>query len=391
MKVLQINSVPYGSTATISCSIAKLVKDSGSEAEVAFGYSYHPIKNFDYIKIGGYWNKAIHLGLSRLTGLHGVFSRIATYQLLRKVKVYDPDIIHLHNLHGWYINIPMLVSYINKYNKPVVWTLHDCWALTGHCPHYDMIGCDKWKTECHDCPIYNKYPKSYVDSSRKMHKLKKKWFGSIKNLTIVTPSEWLMQQVKLSYLKDKNCAVINNGIDLDKYNVSPTIYKSNDKFKILGLSIDWSYKKGLDVFVKLAELLDDSFEITLVGTNDELDKQLPANIRSIHRTQNQEELAQLYNESDVFVNPTREENFPTVNIEAIACGLPVITFNTGGSPEIIDETCGIVVPKDDLDALIKAIQKIRKNPLSRDACRKRALRYDRNKKFMEYIELYKSI
>lgn len=391
MKVLQINSVPYGSTATISCSIAKLVMESGSEAEAAFGYSYHPIQNFDFIKIGGYWNKAIHLGLSRLTGRHGVFSRIATYQFLRKVKQYDPDIIHLHNLHGWYINIPMLVAYINKYNKHVVWTLHDCWALTGHCPHYDMIGCDKWKNECHDCPIYNKYPKSYIDSSKRMHKLKKNWFGSIKNLTIVTPSEWLMKQVKLSYLKDKKCAVINNGIDLDKFRVISDINKSKDKFKLIAVSFGWDEKKGLDAIIELSKLLDDNYEITLVGTDDNVDKILPSSIKSIHRTQNQDELVRLYNESDVFINCTREENFPTVNIEAIACGLPVVTFNTGGSPEIIDETCGIVVPKNDVQAMACAIKQLSTNPLSKEACRKRALKYDQSEKFEEYIKLYENL
>ena len=391
MKVLQINSVPYGSTATISCSIAKLVRDSGSEAEVAFGYSYHPIKNFEFIKIGGYWNKAIHLGLSRFTGLHGVFSRIATYQFLRKVKQYDPDIIHLHNLHGWYINIPMLISYINKYNKPVVWTLHDCWALTGHCPHYDMIGCDKWKTECHDCPIYKKYPKSYVDSSRRMHKLKKKWFGGIKNLTIVTPSEWLMQQVKLSYLKDKKCAVINNGIDLDKFRVIPEVKNSTDRFRLIAVSFGWDEKKGLDAIIELSKLLDDNYEITLVGTDDNVDKILPSSIKSIHRTQNQDELIKLYNESDAFINCTREENFPTVNIEAIACGLPVVTFNTGGSPEIIDETCGVVVPKNDVEAMANAIRRMRETPFLKEACMTRSLNYERTAKFREYLLVYNEI
>ncbi|OYP46501.1 glycosyltransferase [Prevotella sp. P4-119] len=390
MKLLVINSVPYGSTATISYGISQLAKSCGFDTLVAYGYSNHPIKA-SFLQIGGYWGKAIHMILSRLSGFEGFFSFIATKRFIYKIKKYNPDVIHLHNLHGWYINIPMLIGYINQNNIKVVWTLHDCWSFTGHCPYFDISQCNKWKIHCCKCPSYKNYPESYVDASDKMYQIKKVWFCSIKHLTLVTPSLWLHDLVCQSYLKHKPCIVINNGIDLDKFNISPSVQKSSDKFKILGLSIDWSYKKGLDVFVKLAELLDDSFEITLVGTNDVLDKQLPANIRSIHRTQNQEELAQLYNESDVFVNPTREENFPTVNIEAIACGLPVITFNTGGSPEIIDETCGIVVPKDDLDALMKAIQKIRKEPLSRDACRKRALRYDRNKKFMEYIELYKRI
>ena len=388
MKILEINSVPYGSTASISLHIAKLARENGMDAKVAFGYSYHPMKG-DYIKIGGYWNKAIHLMLSRITGLHGLFSKMATRRFLKWVKNYDPDIIHIHNLHGWYINIPMLVRYINDNHKKVVWTLHDCWALTGHCPHYDMIGCEKWKKECYDCPIYNKYPKSYVDASRRMHRLKKKWFGSIEDLTLVTPSEWLKRQVELSYLKDRKCVVINNGIDLNTFMILPSVKGKNNKIHILGVSFGWDEKKGLDVFIKLAELLDDNYEITMVGTDDGVDKLLPSRIKSIHRTQNQKELVEIYNKSDVFVNTTREENFPTVNIEALACGLPVITFNTGGSSEIPDETCGIVVQKNDLDALVTALESIKTKPFDKEICNKRAQSYNKDEKFMEYINLYK--
>lgn len=390
MKLFIINSVPYGSTATISLSIAKLANEAGIETKVAFGYSYHPVKD-DYVKIGGYWNKAIHMLLSRISGFHGVFSYWATYKLIKKIKGFNPDIIHIHNLHGWYINIPILVNYINKNDKKVLWTLHDCWALTGHCPHFDMIGCDRWKSECHDCPIYNKYPKSYVDRSRKMHQLKKKWFGGMKNLTIVTPSEWLKKQVSQSYLKDKNCVVINNGIDLNKFKILPAEKKIEDKFRIIGVSFGWDEKKGLDAFIQLSRLLDEKFEITLVGTDDRVDKILPANIRSIHRTQNQDDLVELYNKSDVFVNTTREENFPTVNIEALACGLPVITFNTGGSPEIPDETCGVVVPKNDVNALVEAIKSMKQHPIPRDVCRKRAMKFDKSEKFKEYIDLYEHL
>lgn len=397
MKVLIINSVPYGSTATISCNIAKVARESGYDAQVAFGYSYHPIQGFDYIKIGGFIDKGIHLILSRITGLHGVFSHLSTWKFIQQLKKYDPDLIHIHNLHGWYINIPMLLKYINDNNKPVVWTLHDCWALTGHCPHFDMIGCERWKTECHNCPIHGNYPKTYIDESRMMHRLKKKWFGGINDLTIVTPSKWLQKQVSQSYLKDKKSLVINNGINLDVFHPIKSDFRSKyhieDKFIIIGVSFGWDDKKGLDVFVQLSKSLPENYQVILVGTDEKVEKILPKEIIAIRRTQSQKDLAEIYSSANVFANFTREETFPTVNIEALACGLPVITFKTGGSPEIIDGTCGAVVEKDDISALMEEIERIhRQHPYTAEACRKRAEeRYESIDRFKEYIELYKSI
>ena len=395
MKILEINAVPYGSTAMISFNIAKQAMSEGIQCKVAYGYSYHPqFKENEYIKIGGYWSKAIHLLFTRFTGLHGVYSYFATRRFLREVKLFNPDIIHIHNLHGWFINIPMLINYIKENKKKVVWTLHDCWAFTGHCPYYDMIECQKWKMECHDCPIHRQYPRTDIDCSQKMFSLKKSWFVSIEDLTIVTPSKWLQTQVSESFLKHKKCIVINNGIDLNLFKFKQNNHKNDNKnkFRILCVSFGWDKRKGLDAIIELSKLLDDSYEITMVGTDNNVDKILPSSIKSIHRTQNQEELITLYSQSDVFVNATREENFPTVNIEAIACGLPVITFKTGGSPEIIDETCGIVVPKNDVKALADAVKLMRDKPLSKKACRMRAERlYNKDDCFKDYINLYKKI
>lgn len=395
MKVLEINSVPYGSTATISYNIAKLARQNGIDCKVAYGYSYHPqIPESEYIKIGGYWNKAIHLILSRITGLHGIYSYLATKKFIRNAKDFAPDIIHIHNLHGWYINIPQLVNYVNKHNIKVVWTLHDCWAFTGHCPYYDLIDCNKWQKECFDCPIHKQYPRTDIDRSRKMFYLKKCWFGSLKNLTIVTPSEWLKDQVSKSFLKEKKCVVINNGIDLTRFKRNPNSEQNEEKstFRILCVSFNWDKRKGLDAIIELSGLLGDNYEITMVGTDDNIDKILPKKIRSIHRTQNLDELVGLYSQSDVFVNTTREENFPTVNIEAIACEVPVITFRTGGSPEIIDDACGKVVPKNDVNALADAVRAMCNNPLSKEDCRRRAERlYNKDDRFMDYINLYKKI
>ncbi len=388
--ILSINSVPYGSTAKIMLGISEVLNEEGIENMVSSGYSYHPIEMpKNYIMIGSAFSKALHILLSKITGLHGIFSYFSTLKLLRKIKKMGVDIIHLHNLHGWYINIPLLFKFIKKNNINVIWTLHDCWAFTGHCPHYDMVGCEKWKTECRNCSQYNGYPKTYFDRSKKMFSLKKKWFLGVRDLTIVTPSYWLAEQVNQSFLKDYPIKVINNGIDLSVFKPQKSDfrvkYSLQDKKIILGISYDWTEKKGIDVFLKLAEKLPENYKIVLVGTDKKFD-----NILSIGVTQNVRELAEIYSASDLFVNPTREDTFPTVNIEALACGTPVLTFNTGGSAEIIDKCCGAVVPKNDIDAFFNKIIEITQDkPLSSENCTKRAEEFEQKKKFKEYLEIYK--
>lgn len=397
MKILSINSVPYGSTAKIMLGISKVAKGVGGEVFMSCGYSYHPMKEIKnrYIKIGGMISKKLHIIATQFTGLHGFFSRIATDNFLRKIKKIKPDIIHLHNLHGWYINLPKLFKYIKKNNIRIIWTLHDCWSFTGQCPHFDMIGCDKWKTGCYRCPQIHDYPKTYVDRSKLMYKKKKEWFTGIKDMTIVTPSQWLATLVKQSFLKEYPVQVINNGIDLSVFKPTESSFRKRyaleDKFILLGVAFGWGKRKGLDVFIELSKRLNENYQIVLVGTNDRVDKQLPDNIISIHRTQNQTELAEIYTAADVFVNPTREENYPTVNMEALACGTPVVTFKTGGSPEIIDETCGLVVEKNDIDGLQKSIEDIYQNhPFTKENCLNKARNFDMNEKFAQYVAMYEA-
>ena len=346
--------------------------------------------------VGFFWNNAIHRVLAPLTGREGQLSRIGTRLLLVKLSQIDPDVIHLHNIHGYYLNFPMLFRYIKKNDISVVWTFHDCWSFTGHCPHFTVAKCDKWMTECHHCPSLRDYPKSYVDHSRMMHRLKKKWFLGVKDMTIVTPSEWLAGLVKQSFLKDYPIKVINNGIDLSVFKPTDSDFREKygcrDKHILLGVAFGWGYKKGLDVFLELSKRLPSDYQIVLVGTDDSVDKQLPENIISIHRTNNQAELAEIYSAADVFVQPTREENYPTVNMEALACGTPIVTFRTGGSPEIADETCGVVVDVDDIDAMEREIIRICKDkPYSKEACLARASGFDMKKRFEEYIDLYKEV
>ena len=345
------------------------------------------------ILIGNRVFRNMHLKLAYFTGFNGCFSYFSTLNFLSKIKKFKPDIIHLHNLHNCYINLRLLFKYIKKNNIRVFWTLHDCWAFTGHCPYFDMAGCNKWKTGCHNCPIYRKYPDSLIDNSKYMYRLKKKWFTGVKDLTIVTPSEWLAGLVKESFLNEYTVKVINNGIDLSVFKPTDSDlrkkYSCEDKFILLGVAFGWGKRKGLDVFIELSKLLDERFKIVLVGTDENLDKQLPQNIISIHRTQNQTELAEIYTAADLFVNPTREENYPTVNMEAIACGTPVLTFNTGGSPEIPDNSCGSVVSKDDVDALYNEVIRIyTQKPFGEKDLINRAENFDMNGRFKEYVDLY---
>ena len=275
----------------------------------------------------------------------------------------------------------------------VVWTLHDCWAMTGQCPHFAMIKCDKWKTGCHHCPQYRQYPQSYVDRTKTMWKFKKKWFTGVRNMTIVTPSHWLAELVKESFLKEYPVRVIHNGIDLSVFRPTESDFREKyhceNKHLVLGVAFDWGQRKGLDVFIELARRLGSDYKIVLVGTDEKVEQVLPDNIISIRRTQNQKELAEIYSVSDVFVNPTREDTFPTVNLEALACGTPVVTFRTGGSPECIDENCGCVVETNNVDILEQEIRRIcNEKPFSEAACIRRAAGFDMRDRFEEYVRLY---
>ena len=395
MRIAEINSSNFGSTGNIMLEIAEVAEKCGHSAVVCYPKSRANAKKRKEsdIVIGNRLSRNLHLKLAEITGLNGCFSYFSTLNFLRKLNRFKPDIIHLHNLHNCYINLPLLFKYIKKHNIKTVWTLHDCWSFTGHCPHFDMIGCDKWKTGCYRCPQYKDYPKSLFDNSKYMYSLKKKWFTGVENMTIVTPSEWLAGLVKKSYLKDYPVRVINNGIDLSVFKPTESDFRKKydceNKYIVLGVASPWGKRKGLDAFSELAKRLDDRYRIVLVGLAKEQKEGLPQNIIGLEHTANQTELAGIYTAADVFANPTREENYPTVNMEAIACGTPVVTFNTGGSPEIIDETCGTAVAKNDIDGICNEIIKIcETKPYSEETCLKRAESFDKNEKFREYIRLY---
>jgi glycosyltransferase involved in cell wall biosynthesis len=390
MRILQINAVAYGSTGNIMFSLADLAQSRGDETMCTTGFTWKGCQRPDYVMTSNIFEKSLHTYLARFTGRIGCFSVFPTWRLLRRLKKWKPDVIHLHNLHGWFINLPMLFSYIKKHDIPVVWTLHDCWSFTGQCTYFTMAGCEKWRTGCRDCPQIKRYPETVFDFSDPMWHNKRKWFSGVKNLTIVTPSQWLADLVKQSFLREYPVRVIHNGIDLSMFCPDPVTDQA-DKSMLLGVAYEWDARKGLDVFTELANRLGDEFEIVLVGTDDAVDAKLPANITSIHRTQNQKELAALYRRAALLINPTREDNFPTVNLEALACGTPVVTFRTGGSPECVDEKTGVVVDCGDVDAMEAAIRRLVKNNLSRADCVSRSRLFERSSRFQEYIALYDEI
>lgn len=345
MRVLLINSVcGTGSTGKICAEIAEKYEAEGYEVKIAYGrHSYVPEKYQKYaVQIGTDKDVKLHALYTRITDRHGLASKKATRKFLEWAEEYNPDLVWLHNIHGYYINYEMLFSWIKKHPKmQVKWTLHDCWTFTGHCPYFDMAGCDRWKTQCYNCPAKKRYPASNIlDNSSDNYRRKKKAFTGVENMKIITPSKWLANLVKESYLKCYPVEVIYNTVDTDTFKPTGSKFKESynltGKKIILGVANVWDERKGFYDFLKLAKLLPEDYAIVLVGLQEKQLKNLPHNIIGIMRTNGQKELAEIYTAADVFVNLTYEDTYPTVNLEARACGTPVITYRTGGSVESVE-------------------------------------------------------
>ena len=396
MRIVQVNvTCTAGSTGKICRAIGEQLIERGGESYVLHVQegaeeNENQILYATHRYIRG---RAIRSGL---LGNYGFNSRRATKRLISHLERIRPDVVHLHNLHSHNCHLGLLFGYLKEKKIRIIWTFHDCWAFTGYCPHFTMAKCDKWKAGCERCPQYRDHSLLF-DRSRELYQKKKDLFTCL-DLTIVTPSQWLADLVKQSFLKDYPVTVINNGIDLSVFRPRESNFREkygipSDKHILLGVAFDWGVRKGLDVFLRLSETLDPhKYQIVLVGTNDTVDKQLPAGILSIHRTQNQQELAEIYSAADLLLNPTREDNYPTVNMESLACGTPVLTFRTGGSPEMLDETCGAVVPCDDVEAFRGEILRIcEESVFSSENCLRKAKEFDQNQKFKEYIDLYERV
>ncbi|MCA0150377.1 glycosyltransferase [Rossellomorea vietnamensis] len=397
MRVLQINSVcGIGSTGRIATDIHAVLKEQDYQSYIAYGRDT-PMNCDKAIRIGTKLDNYLHVAKTRILDMHGFGSKKATKDFIERIKKINPDVIHLHNIHGYFINIEILFEYLKEANLPVVWTLHDCWAFTAHCAYFEYSGCDCWKLEGENkCIQKRSYPGSLlVNNSKNNFKRKKKAFTGVENLIIITPSEWLANLVKKSFLREYPVEVINNGIDLNVFKPTGSHFRKNNKlenkFIILGVASTWDKRKGLNYFIELSNSIKNDEVIVLVGLSEKQKDNLPKNIIGITRTNNVKELVEIYSSADVFVNPTIEDNFPTTNLEALASGTPVITFDTGGSAESLDEHCGFKVEKGNTNELLLKIKKIKENNKAayKIPCVNRARNlYDKTDRFKEYVNLY---
>lgn len=397
MKVLLINSVcGYGSTGKIVVELHNKLTENGHECCVAYGRGAAP-KGVNTIKFGNKFDFYRHILMTRFFDAHGFGSKRTTRKLIDQITRYNPDVIHLHNIHGYFLNVELLFVYIKQKNIPVIWTLHDCWALTGHCSHFDSIGCSKWKDQCEKCELKKEYPTSWVlDCSARNHKRKKKAFLGVENLIFVTPSKWLANILKQSYLKEYKVVVIPNGIDtnifrplkedekLEKKKELAEKYNIDFSKKIfIGVASVWTKEKGFDDFIKIANKNLKDVQIVLIGVNKKQKGMLPEGMIGVERTENQQELVAFYACADAFLNLTYADTFPTVNMEAICNGTPVITYDTCGSPENVPEGCGIVVTKGDYEKAVCAAMEIKKDTSLYEAYKQ----FDKSVFLTKYYEL----
>lgn len=404
-RVIHINvTANWGSTGKICEYICSLAEKNGWESYIAYGRQINTCQT-KTIKVGTKLDVYRHLIFTRLFDRHGLSSEVATKKLIAQLKAVNPDVIHLHNIHGYFLNYPILFEYLKMYNIPVVWTLHDCWPFTGHCAHFDDVDCCKWMDGCYDCPQIDTYPSSlFIDRCKENWEKKRDVFSTYSNIVFAPVSNWIDGYLKRSFFKNYSSQVIHNGIDLnifapqagakrivsERYNIPLSMRI------ILGVASRWDKRKGLDDFIKLSQLLDSTdYRIILVGVNNSQMKNLPPNIFGIEHINSQPELATLYSAADVFVNPTYSDTYPTTNLESIACGTPVLTYNTGGSPESITDVTGKVVHQGDVGELKNGIISFCNTKISislSEKCRQYAVNhFDNTKCFSKYIELYASL
>lgn len=405
-KLLQINPVLRVNTSTgrIMQEIGELMMQNGWESYIAYSRGRDGIKpcKSQLVPVGDKFSVAWHGVLTRLTDRHGLASKRATRQFIKKIEELKPDIIHIHNIHGYFLNYQLLFDYLSKCDIPVVWTVHDCWLYTGHCYYYSFAGCDKWQTGCNHCPQQRKFPASlWRDRSSQNFEDKKAAFTSMPKelFTIVPVSEWIGNEMQRSFFKGYNFRVIHNGINTEVFKVYDAEqikekYNLTGSRILLGVASIWSEEKGLDDFIKLSAMLNDDERIVLVGVDEKTQNSLPANIVGIRRTENIQQLAELYSAAEAFVNPTWQDNYPTVNLEAIACGTPVVTYRTGGSVEAVTVHTGMVVEQGDVKGLLTAVREIEKQGKAfyRSSCREYALAHFRKEdRYADYLKLYNEL
>ena len=393
--LLQINSdINWGSTGKIAEMIGQVALSNGWQSYIAYGRDNNP-SQLQVIKVGNKLSVYIHYLLYRFFDLEGLGAIIPTLRLISKIKQIKPDIIHLHNIHGHYLNYPILFKFLKKIKVPVVWTLHDCWTMTGHCYLYGCIECDRWKTECHHCPKSEKWS---LDNSKFNYRLKKKYFRSLENVHIITVSDWLGSLVKGSFLNKFPVKTIYNGIDLNVFKPSLNGYMQKEgldnKMILLAVASVWSNYKGLSDYIKLSELLSDEYKLVLVGLSESQIHQLPSKIKGIKRTQSQVELVELYSAASVVLSLSYGESLGLTPIEGMACGTPAIVYNNTAQPELVTPETGSVVETGDIEGVKRMILNIcskGKNSY-KEACQKRARDiFSSSNSYGKYFSLYESL
>ena len=360
MKYLFINSVAgIGSTGRIAAAQCRELMAQGHECLLAYGRDKANCDDVSTVRIGTPMDYRLHGLRTRLLDDHGFGSKAATRVFLERVRAFDPDVVWLHNIHGYYIHVGLLFDYLKKSGKKVIWTLHDCWSFTGHCAHFDYIGCEKWKTGCFACPQKKEYPAGMVlDASRSNYEKKRAAFTGIADMTLITPSRWLAELVKQSFLKEYPVEVVYNTVNTQVFRPTAGDFRRKHHLEgkklLLGVAGVWGARKGLEDFIRLSERLDDRCRVVLVGLTPEQISAMPETVLALPKTNSPAELAEIYTAADLFVNPTYEDTFPTVNLEARACGARIISYDTGGCRETLGEG-DVLVPRGDLDGLLAAI------------------------------------
>lgn len=386
-RILYVNTVRGGSHGRIADDLAAAARDAGYETRFAYGRGPRSID-----RIGGPIDGAAHLAATRLLDAHGFASARATRALIRRLRSDPPSLIHLHNIHGYYLHVGIFFEYLKSCGAPVIWTLHDCWAFTGHCSHFVRAHCERWKDGCHGCPMRGEYPASlFIDRSARNFSRKTRAFTRVPNLRVVAPSRWLAGLAGQSFLKDYPIEVIPNGVDLDAF-TPPSDAKVNERPMMLAVASPFDHRKGFIDTVSVARSIPDA-DAVLVGLTSKQIEGLPkdSNIRGLRRTDSRDELIELYRRADVLINTTYEDTYPTVNMEAMACGAPVAAYDTGGCAEQITLDTGILARTGDTLGMASAVRSLiaRRRSETRAACRAHAeSAFDRSAAARRYVDLY---
>ena len=400
-KLVQFNSVAnWGSTGRLAEDIGDVAMAAGWESFIVFGRESNP-SNSHLIQVGGRMSVMSHVIISRLFDRHGFGSYMATKQLLKRLDEIKPDVFQFHNVHGYYLNLPLVLQYAIEKRIPIVWSLHDCWSMTGHCSHFVTVGCDRWKTECHNCPRRCDYPSSwFIDSSRRNYRDKKRLIEAVPRLTIISGSEWLAGIAAQSYFKGRDIRYIPDGIDTSIYQPRSNGDELRNKlglkgkFVILATGTVWGENKGLKDYGELRKMLSDDYAIVLVGMSDEDLATVPEGVIGLPRTKSPQELSEFYSMADCVMSLSRMESFGLTPVEGFACGTPAIVYNTTALPELITPETGYVASFLSVTDVKEKVEmmKAKGKAFFSQSCRRVAVeKYDRHRCYSEYLKVYEGL